>query len=121
MEDEEEEVQWWCVGHMIDEKGILLMVLKWSDDPDESLGKVSHVMGVEYERKAYGTTWLSYCDGKGFHDELFRSLGIVQAEMVVGHEWDDEGSPVAKVRWKHGDVTKIVVAGSCVGEKWRHQ
>jgi hypothetical protein len=110
--DEEEEVVAWCIGHQINSKGHVHMVLKWSDDPEDSLARVSKVMGVENERKAYGKTWLSYCDGKGFHDELFRTMGNAQVVNVLGHEWDDDGRPMAEVEWKHGEVDKIVVAAA---------
>ena len=100
--DEEEEVVAWCIGHRINSKGHVHMVLKWSDDPDNSLARVSKVMGVENERKAYGKTWLNYCDGKGFRDELFRTVGNAQVVNVLGHEWDDNGRPMAEVEWKHG-------------------
>jgi hypothetical protein len=111
-EDEEEEWTAWCTGHKLNMKGHIHMVLKWSDDPDLSLAKVGTVMKVSSERKAFGKTWLSYCDGKGYKDELFRMMGAAQVETVVSHEWDDDGRPVAEVRWKHGEVTKVGVAAS---------
>ena len=60
------------------------MVLKWSEVLEDSLARVSKVMGVEMERKVYGKTWLSYCDGKGFR----RTVGNAQVVNVLGHEWD---------------------------------
>jgi hypothetical protein len=77
------------------------MVLKLSDDPEDSLVRVSKVMGVENQRKAYGKTWSSYCDGKGFH-------GNAQVVNVLGHN----GRPMVEVEWKHGEVAKIVVAAA---------
>jgi hypothetical protein len=112
VEEEEEEWVAWCTGHKLNMKGQVHMVLKWSDDPDLSLAKVETVMKVASERKAFGPTWLSYCDGKGYTDELFRMMGAAQVETVVSHQWDDDGRPVAEVKWKHGEVTKVGVAAA---------
>jgi hypothetical protein len=109
-EEEEEEEEAVCIGHHVDKKGLVHMVLRWTDDPDDSLGKVAKIMGMPAERKAFGQTWFDYCDGKGIKDEVFRIKGIARVESVLSHEWDEDGRPVAEVQWKHGDVSKLLVA-----------
>jgi hypothetical protein len=100
-----------CIGHRIDTKGVLAMILRWSDHPDDSAARVSKVMGVEQERREYSGTWLKYCDRNRIRDELFRMKGIVRVERIMGHDWGDDGRPVAQVRWKHGEESEgIVVA-----------
>jgi hypothetical protein len=85
------------------------MVLRWSDDPDDSVAEVGLTMRIEKERKVFGRPWLAYCDRMGFKDDLFRIVGIERVETIINHEWNEAGKPVAEVEWKHGDVTKMVV------------
>jgi len=112
--EEKEEVEAVCIGHHVDKKSLVHMVLRWADDPEDSLGKVAKIMDMAGERKAFGKTWFDYCDGKGIQDEVFRINGIARVVSVLGHEWDDQGRPVAEVQWKHGEVGKLVVATAIV-------
>ena len=68
-EDTEQEAT--CIGHHIDKRSNVHMVLKWKDDPDDSLGKVGKIMAAVEECKAFGNTWWYYCNEKGITDEVF--------------------------------------------------
>ena len=106
-----------CIGHCLDNRGLVYMKLHWKDGIDKETGRpvedswhqVKGIMGINKERKAYGRTWIAYCNSWGMVDDQFRMMGVAVVEKIEGHEWADCGHPVARIRWGHGEVAVVPV------------
>ena len=107
--EKESEEQGVCFGHVLDDKGRVHMKLRWTDTGDESYGEVRKIMKSEWERRHLGKTWFEYCDTNFLVDDLFRMEGMSKVLRINGHEWGDDGRPVAEILWKHGDASKVLV------------
>jgi hypothetical protein len=108
--EEEEAEPAVCAGHSLDDRGLVFMRLVWKDKKEEpSWGNVRSIMCNRAERKAYSNTWLQYCDSWGMQDDLFRMMGVSVVECIEGHDWAECGHPVARIRWRHGEVTTSLV------------
>jgi hypothetical protein len=98
-----------CYGHELDEKGRVNMFLRWTDTGEESYAWVGKVMRNKWERMHLGNTWFEYCDANSLNDNLFRMEGLSKVMCINGHEWGNDGRPVAVVKWNHGEISKAVV------------
>lgn len=98
-----------CYGHAIDSRGWVHMKLRWKDTGDESFGVVRHVMNNRWERKAFGNTWIEYCNSQGIKDDGFRMMGRSVVKNIEGHDWADCGRPKARINWMHGGITTEMV------------
>lgn len=98
-----------CYGHAIDSRGWVHMKLRWNDTGDESFGVVRHVMNNRWERKAFGNTWIEYCNSQGIKDDGFRMMGRSVVKNIEGHDWADCGRPKARINWMHGGITTEMV------------
>ena len=106
LEDNSEAV---CTGHKLDKKGGVYMILDWKDVEEPSYSSVKEIMASGLERKHFGPTWFAYCKEHGYLDDLFRVEGISVVQSIKAHEWGDCGRPIAEIKWKHGEVTKVLV------------
>jgi hypothetical protein len=98
-----------CCGHVLDDRGRVHMKLRWLDSGEESYGEVRKIMKSGWERKHLGKTWFEYCEANSLSDDLFRMEGISKVVGINGHEWRTDGRPVVEIRWKHGEVGKVLV------------
>jgi hypothetical protein len=103
-----------CYGHGIDSRGVVSMKLRWKDKEDdgsciESYGEVKVIMNSRHERKYLGRTWLQYCDLNGFLEDSFRMMGVSVVKTIEGHDWANCGRPLARIAWRHGEVTTVLV------------
>ena len=98
-----------CVGHVLDDRGLVFMELLWKDDNSNSRAMVKKIMASNTERAQFGPTWNAYCDRMGFLDDRFRIEGTSLVDQIVGCSWSDCGRPMADIAWKHGDLTKVMV------------
>ena len=108
--DEEDSEPAECIGHSLSDRGLVFMKLHWKDSKEkDSLHPVKGIMGSSLERKAFGRTWVAYCSSRGILEDQFRIMGVSVVEKVEGHDWAKCGHPVARIRWRHGEVASVLV------------
>ena len=115
-----------CCGHVLDDKGVVFMELKWKDNGFLSRAEVRKVMKNKREKKHYGHTWLKYCDENNLSNDKFRIQGQAILKRIKEHDWADCGRPRVTIEWEHGEETKPMVKdvsdvkgdGNGFGEAW---
>jgi hypothetical protein len=98
-----------CYGHLLERRGAVKMKLHWKDDDSYSVHEVYGVMNNKYERRAFGATWIDYCDSNALLDDTFRMMGRSIVKSIEGHDWGDCGRSRARIAWRHGEVTTELV------------
>jgi hypothetical protein len=99
----------YCYNHLLDDKGVVFMELRWREDGVLSRHPVRKIMSNPLEKKKFGGTWLEYCDGKGIQQELFRNGGQSVVKTIKEHAWGEDGRPLVEIEWVHGEITKVPV------------